>query len=93
MLVKYSSAFVVMPGGFGTLDEAFEVMTLVQTGKLERFPIVGMGGDFWQHLRSFARDTMLQEKVISPGDLEFIHPAATADEAVQIIQRRAGESS
>jgi uncharacterized protein (TIGR00730 family) len=93
MLVKYSSAFVVMPGGFGTLDEAFEVMTLVQTGKFERFPIVGMGGDFWQHLRSFARDTMLQEKVISPGDLEFIHPAATADEAVQIIQRRAGESS
>jgi predicted Rossmann-fold nucleotide-binding protein len=82
-----------MPGGFGTLDEAFEVMTLVQTGKLERFPIVGMGGDFWQHLRSFARDTMLKEKVISPEDLEFIHNAATADEAVQIIQRRAGEST
>jgi uncharacterized protein (TIGR00730 family) len=57
MLVKYSSAFVVMPGGFGTLDEAFEVMTLVQTGKLDRFPIVGMGGDFWQHLGSFARET------------------------------------
>jgi predicted Rossmann-fold nucleotide-binding protein len=65
MLVKYSSAFAVMPGGFGTLDEAFEVMTLVQTGKLERFPIVGMGGDFWEHLRTFAREPMLSEGVIS----------------------------
>jgi len=86
MLVKYSSAFVIMPGGFGTLDEAFEVMTLVQTGKLDRFPVVGMGGDFWQHLRNFARETMLNEGVISPEDLGFIHNAATPDEALQIIQ-------
>jgi len=88
MLVKYSSAFVVMPGGFGTLDEAFEIMTLVQTGKVDRFPIVGMGGDFWQHLRSFARNTMLDEGTISPEDLDFIHNAATAEEALQIIQGR-----
>ena len=86
MLVKYSSAFVVMPGGFGTLDEAFEVMTLVQTGKLDRFPIVGMGGDFWQHLGNFARETMLDEGVISPEDLDLIHNAATPEEAVQVIQ-------
>jgi uncharacterized protein (TIGR00730 family) len=86
MLVKYSSGFVVMPGGYGTLDEAFEVMTLVQTGKLERFPIVGMGGDFWQHLSEFARETMLTEGVISPGDLDYISRAATPDEALQIIR-------
>ena len=88
MLVKYSSAFVVMPGGFGTLDEAFEVTTLIQTGKLERFPIVGLGGDYWQYLRNFARETMLEENVISLEDLDLIHTAATAEEAVEIIQRR-----
>jgi len=88
MLAKYSSAFVVMPGGFDTLDEAFEVITLVQTDKLDRFPIVGMGGDFWQRLRRLARETTLDEGVISPEDLEFIHNAATTDEALQIIQGR-----
>ena len=88
MLVKYSSAFVVMPGGFGTLDEAFEVMTLVQTGKLDRFPLVGMGGEFWQQLRNFAQETMLNEGVISPEDLDLIHKATTPDEALQIIQGR-----
>ena len=86
MLVKYSNAFVVMPGGFGTLDETFEVITLVQTGKLERFPIVGMGGDFWRDLRSFSRGTMLSEGTISAGDLDLIQPAVDADEAVRIIQ-------
>ena len=88
MLVKYSCAFIVMPGGFGTLDEAFEVITLVQTGKLEHFPIVGMGGDFWAKLGEFGRGTMLREGVISPEDLEFIQRAETPEEAVQIIQNR-----
>ena len=86
MLVKYSSAFVIMPGGYGTLDEAFEIMTLVQTGKLDRFPIVGKGGDFWKQLSRFARETMLSEGVISPEDLDFIRRAATPDEALQIIR-------
>jgi uncharacterized protein (TIGR00730 family) len=86
MLVKYSSAFVIMPGGFGTLDEAFEVITLVQTNKLERFPIVSMGGrDFWGHLGDFMRDTMLREGVISHEDTEFIRAADTAAEAVALI--------
>ena len=85
MLVKYSSAFIVMPGGFGTLDEAFEVVTLIQTEKLDAFPIVGMGGEFWQHLRDFARDTMIAEGTISPEDLDLIQPAADADEALRII--------
>ena len=88
MLVKYSCAFIVMPGGFGTLDEAFEVITLVQTGKLERFPIISMGGDFWTQLRAFARDVMLKEGVISMQDVEFIHDVATPEEALAIIQQR-----
>jgi uncharacterized protein (TIGR00730 family) len=86
MLIKYSSAFVVIPGGFGTLDEAFEVITLFQTGKLEEFPIIGMGGNFWNHLRQFGRDTMLQEGVINEGDLEFIRRADNVDEAMRIIK-------
>jgi len=89
MLVKYSSAFVVMPGGFGTLDEAFEVITLVQTNKLDRFPIVSMGGrEFWGQLGDFMRNTMVAEGVISPQDAEFIHPAESAGEAIDIITNR-----
>jgi len=86
MLVKYSSAFVVMPGGFGTLDEAFEVATLMQTGKLDRFPIVGLGGDFWTQLRKFARETMLETRVISEDDIAFVYPVDTVDDAMQIIR-------
>jgi uncharacterized protein (TIGR00730 family) len=85
MLVKYSSAFVVLPGGFGTLDEAFEVGTLIQTGKLEQFPIVGLGGDFWAQLRRFIRETMLARGVISIDDLRFIHPAQSVEEAMHYI--------
>ena len=86
MLVKYSSAFVVMPGGFGTMDEAFEVATLIQTGKLDRFPIVGMGGDYWTQFRKFARETMLANGVISEEDLAFVHPADSIAEALQYIR-------
>ena len=85
MLVKYSSAFVVMPGGFGTLDEAFEVGTLIQTGKLERFPIVALGGDFWTPLRRFIRETMLAHGVIDIDDLRFIHPAQSVAEAMHFM--------
>jgi uncharacterized protein (TIGR00730 family) len=88
MLVKYSSAFVVMPGGFGTLDEAFEVITLVQTGKLERFPVISMGGQFWADLRAFAAGTMYREGTISAADVDFIHEAATVEDAVRLIQQR-----
>ena len=88
MMVKYSCAFVVMPGGFGTLDEAFEVITLVQTGKLERFPVISMGGSFWTQLRAFAAETMLQQGVISAEDVDFIHDVPTVEEALRIIQQR-----
>ena len=85
MLVKYSSAFVVMPGGYGTLDEAFEVATLIQTGKLERFPIIGLGGDFWLQLRKFARETMIGAGVISPEDIAFVHPTESVEEAMSFL--------
>ncbi len=85
MLVKYSSAFVVLPGGFGTLDEVFEVLTLMQTGKLERFPVVSMGGDFWDELRSFVADTLYREGTIARHDFDLVHEARTAEEALAII--------
>ncbi len=91
MLVKYSSAFVVMPGGFGTLDEAFEVVTLVQTKKLESFPIVAMGGSFWNELREFVTDTMLAAGTISEADLDVMQLADDVETAIKII-RQSGNS-
>ena len=87
MLVKYSSAFVVMPGGFGTLDEAFEVVTLVQTRKLESFPIVAMGGSFWNELREFITDTMLAAGTISEADLDVMQLADDVETAIKIIRQ------
>jgi uncharacterized protein (TIGR00730 family) len=70
MLAKYSYAFVAMPGGFGTMDELFEISTLVQTGKVEEFPIVLAGVEYWQPMLDFLRDKMLAEHAIDPLDLE-----------------------
>ena len=85
MLVKYSAAFVVMPGGFGTLDEMFEVLTLLQTGKLESFPVVAMGGSYWGALRDFVRGTLVKEGTIGEEDLDLIVSVETVDEAMAII--------
>ena len=87
MLVKYSQAFVVMPGGFGTLDEIFETITLMQTHKLEYFPIVAMGGAFWKKLGDFIRNTLVAEGTISPSDLELIHATDSLDRAMKIIRK------
>jgi len=86
MLVKYSQAFVVMPGGFGTLDEVFETLTLMQTNKVESFPIVAMGGDFWESLRGFIRGTLVSQGTIELSDLDLIHLADSLDEAMSIIR-------
>ena len=86
MLVKYSSAFVIMPGGFGTLDEAFELVTLTQTGKIERFPTIVMGDDFWEHMRDFIRRTLIAEGTIDEADIELWRPATTAEEAVRLVR-------
>lgn len=89
MLVKYSQAFVVMPGGFGTLDEVFETLTLMQNEKIESFPVVAMGGEFWEALRAFIRDALIAEGTISASDLDLIHLTDSVTEAVEIIQQGA----
>jgi uncharacterized protein (TIGR00730 family) len=86
MLVKYSSAFVVMPGGVGTLDEAFEVLTLIQCHKLKGFPIVAMGSEFWEHMRQFVRGALVSEKTISPEDLDLLRVTDSTQDAIDYIQ-------
>lgn len=86
MLVKYSRAFVVMPGGFGTVDEAFEIATLIQTGKLTRFPIVAMGVEFWEPVRQLLRQTMQPQGLIDAADLELVKLTDDVDEAVDWIR-------
>lgn len=85
MLVRYSTAFVVMPGGFGTLDEVFEAAVLIQTGKIHRFPVVLMGEDYWRGLVEFIRGTMVDEKTISSEDLQIAKITDDPDEAVSIV--------
>lgn len=85
MFVKYSQGFVVMPGGFGTLDELFEAITLIQTHKIGKFPIILVGSDFWTGLFDWIKETMLKAGNISPEDLNLIKIVDTEDEVVQII--------
>jgi len=86
MLVKYSYAFVVMPGGLGTLDEVFETATLVQTGKIEDFPIVLVGTEFWNPLLSVMRGTLLGHGTIDESDLGLLYLTDSPDEAVAHIR-------
>ncbi|MCP5519714.1 MAG: TIGR00730 family Rossman fold protein [Verrucomicrobiales bacterium] len=90
MLVKYSCAFVILPGGFGTLDEAFESLTLMQTDKIERFPVILMGRKFWGNLRPFLQKSLLAEGTISPGDLDLWEFTDSPAKAVQLIRGRTG---
>ena len=86
MFVKYSQGFVVMPGGFGTLDELFEAITLIQTNKIELFPIILVGRDFWEGLFDWVKETLLENYGnISPKDLDLIHLVDTADEVIYIL--------
>ena len=85
MFVKYSQGFVVMPGGFGTLDELFEAITLIQTHKIEKFPIILVGSTFWSGLFDWIKSTMLQFGNISPEDLDLINIVDTKEEVVEII--------
>jgi uncharacterized protein (TIGR00730 family) len=85
MFVKYAQAFCVLPGGFGTLDELFEALTLVQTGKVTRFPVVLLGVDYWQGLLDWVKQTMLAQGKISAVDLELLRLTDDVDEAVAYI--------
>ncbi|MCK9290429.1 MAG: TIGR00730 family Rossman fold protein [Bacteroidales bacterium] len=85
MFMRYSQGYIVLPGGFGTMDELFEAITLIQTQKLVRFPIVIVGKKYWEGLFSWIQTTMLEEKNISREDLEIFTIVDTAEEAVKII--------
>lgn len=85
MFVKYSQGFVVMPGGFGTLDELFEAMTLIQTNKIHTFPIILVGTEFWSGLLDWIKSTMLEAGNISDHDMDLIRLVDTEDEVVEII--------
>jgi len=85
MFVKYASGFVILPGGFGTLDELFESITLIQTGKIRPFPVVLVGRAYWTGLVTWIRDVMMQDQKISITDLAILRVVDTADEAIEVI--------
>ena len=85
MFVKYAQAFVILPGGFGTLDELFEALTLIQTGKIRDFPVVLFGSAYWSGLLGWIRDTMLEEGKISPDDVELLVVTDSPEEAVAAV--------
>ncbi|WP_255450007.1 TIGR00730 family Rossman fold protein [Skermania sp. ID1734] len=85
MFVKYSQAFVCLPGGFGTLDELFEALTLVQTGKITRFPIILFGTEYWKGLLDWIKGSLLPTGKISPPDVELLNVTDSVDEVVRII--------
>jgi len=90
LLVKYSYAFVVMPGGAGTLDELFEALTLIQTSKIKNFPIVIMGTDYWKELIDFM-NKMVQRGMIAEADLSLIYATDSIDEAIEHVRSKAIE--
>ncbi|WP_423148047.1 TIGR00730 family Rossman fold protein [Rubrolithibacter danxiaensis] len=85
MFMKYSQGFIVLPGGFGTMDELFEAITLIQTGKIARFPIVLVGTEYWGGLMDWVKAHMLEAKNISPEDMNLYRLVDTAEEAVEHI--------
>ena len=85
MFVKYSQGFVVMPGGFGTMDELFEAITLIQTKKIGKFPIILVGKKYWGGLFDWIKNTLLEEGNISPKDLDLISIVDTEDEVLKVI--------
>ena len=86
LFAKYSQAFICLPGGFGTLDEVFEALTLVQTRKINQFPIVLMGVDHWAPLLDWVRGTLADGGFVSPGDLDLLRITDDVDEAVRLVQ-------
>ena len=87
MFVKYAVAYVILPGGFGTMDELFEALTLIQTRRIKSFPVILLGSEYWKGLYDWLRDTMLRENRISPLDLERFQILDDPDEVVKQIQK------
>ena len=87
MFVKYACGFVVLPGGYGTLDEVFEALTLIQTHKIKHFPVILLGTEYWEGIVRWLHDQPLRERMISRKELKLFHLTDDCGEAVQIIQR------
>lgn len=87
MFVKYAVAYVIMPGGFGTMDELFEALTLIQTKRIKSFPLILMGSDYWHGLLDWLKKTMLAEGKILPADLELIQVLDDPEEVVKHIKK------
>ena len=88
MFVKYAVAYVIMPGGFGTLDELFEALTLIQTRRIRSFPVILMGSDFWKGLLDWIKTTLIREKTLTEEELDIFSLVDSPEEAVKIIKRR-----
>lgn len=87
MFVKYAQGFVVMPGGLGTLDELFEALTLIQTEKVTKFPVILVGRSYWKGLVGWIKDTLLKEKNINSDDIELFDVVDTVEEVMQCLER------
>ena len=86
MFVKYSIAFVILPGGFGTLDELFEAITLIQTRKIKPFPVILVGKEYWKGLLDWIGDTLLREKMIAVEDLDILKTVDSAEDVLHWVQ-------
>lgn len=87
MFVKYAVAYVIMPGGFGTMDELFEALTLIQTKKIKSFPLILMGSEYWRGLIDWLKNTMMQEGKINSADMELIQIVDEPEEVVKLIKK------
>lgn len=90
MLIKYSYAFVILPGGMGTLDEMSEAITLIQTGKLYDFPVILMGKEYWQGYNQWVQDVLVKNGAVSQSDLSFVHITDDPKEMIRIIRETVG---
>ena len=88
MFVKYSVAYIIMPGGFGTLDELFEALTLIQTKRIRYFPVILLDSQFWEGLLDWVKKTLIKEQTITESDFDIFNVVDTPEEAVAIIKRR-----
>jgi uncharacterized protein (TIGR00730 family) len=86
MFVKYADAFVIMPGGFGTMDELFEALTLIQTGKVRHFPVILVGTRYWAGLLDWIRGTLVADRTVAPADLELLQVTDDPEEVVRLVQ-------
>jgi uncharacterized protein (TIGR00730 family) len=93
MFVKYASAYVIMPGGFGTLDELFEAVTLIQTDRIRPLPVVLFGKEYWEGLVAWIREQLLSLRMISPSDMDILHVTDDPGEVLRIVKSASGMQS